>query len=77
MREGYIRWLRPREVIRERGGRVGEGDKGAGGRQAENSKSDISDSHTRGYQPRDVRLANHQKPKHSQRNEESEACDWT
>lgn len=45
---------------------MGEGEKGAGGKQAENSKSDTTDSHTRGYQPRDLRLANRFEPRRGQ-----------
>lgn len=35
-----------------------ESDEGAGGKQAEGSQSDAPDSHTRGYRPRDLGLAN-------------------
>ena len=60
---------------------MGEGDRGAGGKQAENSKSDTTGSHTRGYQPRDLRLANRFEPKCGQTGKgeskgESETCDW-
>lgn len=42
---------------------MGEGDRGAGGKQAEGSKSDTPDSHTRGYRPRDLGLANRYEPR--------------
>jgi hypothetical protein len=45
---------------------MGEGDKGTGGKEAENSKSNVADSHTRGYQPRDLRLANRPERERSQ-----------